>query len=291
MQAQREQWQYKNNCRVWTGKYLNSQNLPHWHYDCELLFVERGSLLVHCNRESYNVNAGQAFFINSEQVHNMRASVKNTITAVIIFDYNIIKNFTDEITLASPLLTQNYEFTNLYDSLKRELGYNDKFCSHTTANLISLFMANVFRAEPIIKKEKNVRMMEQFKNLLTEINEKYEFYDLNAAADFICMNPSYFSRLFHKLTGMTFSQYLNYVKVENAINMLKTNNSMTITQISDKCGFATIRNFNRIFKEFTGYAPKSIPTDYILKEGFTSLNEKSANPTSIECKLLESSDN
>ena len=65
---------------------------------------------------------------------------------------------------------------------------------------------------------------------------------------------------------------------------------MPITEIASRCGFATIRNFNRIFKEFTGYTPKALPQDYIMKDSITSINENSINPTFAECVLLESTD-
>ncbi len=73
MNAKREQWSYLPNAKVWAGRFKNSHNAPHWHYDCELLFVENGELGVFCNGKFYTMHAGQAFFINSEQVHYMHA--------------------------------------------------------------------------------------------------------------------------------------------------------------------------------------------------------------------------
>ena len=58
---------------------------------------------------------------------------------------------------------------------------------------------------------------ERFRSLLNEMEKKYEFFDLNAAAAYMGMNPSYFSRLFHKQTRMTFSHYLNFIKVQKAV--------------------------------------------------------------------------
>lgn len=59
MKAKREQWQYSPNAKVWAGKYRNSHNMPHWHYDCELLFVENGSLDIFCNQKGYRVSKGR----------------------------------------------------------------------------------------------------------------------------------------------------------------------------------------------------------------------------------------
>ena len=290
MKAKREQWQYSPNAKVWAGKYRNSHNMPHWHYDCELLFVENGSLDIFCNQKGYRVSKGQAFFIDSEQVHYMHALSADTVVTMIIFDYDIIKPFTEKIALASPLLCGKYQMENVYSSLKRELSENKPFLASVTSSIISLFMADIFRSERTTAKVKPARVVERFKSLLNEIDEKYEFCDLETAASDMGVNPSYFSRLFHKLTGLTFSQYLNYVRCENAVRLLQTESDMPITEIASRCGFATIRNFNRIFKEFTGYTPKALPQDYIMKDSITSINENSINPTFAECVLLESTD-
>ena len=101
------------------------------------------------------------------------------------------------------------------------------------------------------------------------------------------MNPAYFSRLFHKLTGITFSQYLNYVKVKNAVNLLKTEINSSVTEISARCGFATIRNFNRIFKEYTGYTPSNLPKNYVMKDSFADKDAPDGNPTIAGSELIE----
>lgn len=290
MKANREQWQYGNDAKVWAGKYRNSHNMPHWHYDCELLYVESGSLDVFCNKTVYRVDSGRAFFIDSEQVHYMHAANANTVISMIIFDYDIIKPFAEKLALCSPLLEGDYGIPKLYNAIMDEFYGGKEFYANAVSYLVALLVIRIFRNEATVPKEKPARAIERFKTLLTKIDESFEFYTLDTAANDMGMNPSYFSRLFHKLTGLTFSQYLNYVKCENAVKLLKTEAGVPVTEIAFRCGFDTIRNFNRIFKEFTGYTPKTLPRDFVMKESFTNLNENSANPTSVECELLESSD-
>lgn len=289
MQARREQWQYKDGSKVWLGRYRNSHNMPHWHYDCELLYVEHGALNIFCNGESYTANEKQVFFIDSKQVHYMHALSADTIVKMIIFNYDIIKPFAEKLTLSSPLLSEDYDFLDMYEILKSELKNEQDFYGYVTAQIILLYIIKAFRKEQTTVKEKTDRVIERFKTLLSEIDEKYEFYDLNSAAEHMFMNPAYFSTLFHKLTGMTFSRYLNYVKCENAVAILNSGESVPMTEIALRCGFTTIRNFNRIFKSYTGYSPKSLPKDFVMQESFTRLNESSQNPTAVECELLESS--
>ena len=290
MKAKREQWSYAPNAKIWAGKYRNSHNAPHWHYDCELLFVEKGGIDVFCNGKLYSLLPGQAFFINSEQVHYMHAKTTDTVITMFVFDYGIIKLFANDVALASPLLSQSYELLKLYEEIKKQFSSGRTFFAQYSSCMIVMKMIEIFRSEQTVPKEKRIRTVERLKMLLTDIDEKYEFYDLNTAADFMGMNAAYFSRLFHKLTGINFSQYLNYVKCRNAVEILKSGQDISMTEVAAKCGFETIRNFNLIFKAFTGYTPKSLPKDFVMNESFTSLDEASHNPTSVECELLESSD-
>lgn len=55
-----------------------------------------------------------------------------------------------------------------------------------------------------------------------------------------------------------------------------------ITQISLDCGFDTIRNFNRVFKNHTGYAPKDMPPDYTFVYKGSPGNDSGFDPT-LEC--------
>jgi YesN/AraC family two-component response regulator len=84
---------------------------------------------------------------------------------------------------------------------------------------------------------------------------------------------------------MSFSEYLNIIKVENAIMMLRNKNA-SITSISRNCGFATIRNFNRVFKKITGYSPKSLPRDFIMDTGLRISTAEHFDPTDESSILI-----
>ena len=101
------------------------------------------------------------------------------------------------------------------------------------------------------------------------------------------MNPSYFSRYFLNMIGISFAKYLNCVKIEKAVELIHESKSKTMTEISDTCGFQTIRNFNRIFKNYTGYSPTNIPNDYVFNGLKYYYNSNLTNPTLNSCKLIE----
>ena len=271
MIAKREVWKYKGNENVWVGKYKNSHNILHWHYDCELLYVEQGKIDVFCEREKYTLQSGDALFIDSGCMHYMQAQDPETLLAVIVFDYDNVKPYLGHYALSSPLLTKDYNIKEIYAKLKKELTEKNMFYDAVLSCEIQKLVIEIFRSEEITTRMSVGGSAQAFKRLLCEINEKYEFYTFNDASKFIGMSPAYFSRFFRAMSGMTFSQYLNYVKIDNAIRLLSTDKTLQITEVAIRCGFSTIRNFNRIFKDLTGYQPKRLPEGY-------SFNDKFARP-------------
>ena len=86
---------------------------------------------------------------------------------------------------------------------------------------------------------------------------------------------------------MTFSRYLNTVRVEKAIFLLRdTRHPLPVTSIASQCGFDTIRHFNRVFKEITGTNPKRLPPDFVLEARPNPVQESSFNPTLTSSELL-----
>ena len=65
---------------------------------------------------------------------------------------------------------------------------------------------------------------------------------------------------------------------------------MTMTEIAEACGFATIRSFNRTFRELTGTAPTRLPEDYTFGERYSAPSDSAFDPTLYDCVLIESCD-
>ncbi len=87
------------------------------------------------------------------------------------------------------------------------------------------------------------------------INNHYtENLSLNTISDLFYISPCYFSRTFKKLCGISFSEYLNNVRVKEARKLLyKTD--MQITNVAEAVGFGSTTHFNRVFKTLTGMGP------------------------------------
>ncbi len=290
MIARREIWNYPEEAKVWVGKYRNSHNLLHWHYDCEFIYVERGSIDVFCEKKKHSLLEGDALFTDSGQIHYQRACEPDTVLIVMVFDYNIIRPFLEKYQLASPKLYKKYPIPEYYARLRSILTERKPFYGEEATCAVCEMMIDVYRGEQLVHRLENDRTEEAFKRLLEDVHERYAEYTFEDAVRFMGMSDAYFSRYFKAMAGTTFSQYLNYVRTDNAVRLLLSGEDLTMTEIAEQCGFATIRNFNRIFREFTGFSPSRLPKDYVLSDRFSYPSEKAFNPTLYDCELIESSD-
>ncbi|MCM4151424.1 AraC family transcriptional regulator [Arenibacter sp. N53] len=96
------------------------------------------------------------------------------------------------------------------------------------------------------------RMNDVFKYAMERF---YEPITLEEIADKAHMNKNSFCRYFKKRTNKTFFQFLIEIRIENACKLIHNDRDLPISHISEQCGFGTIANFNRKFKEIKGITP------------------------------------
>ncbi|MDQ0973661.1 two-component system response regulator YesN [Neobacillus niacini] len=68
------------------------------------------------------------------------------------------------------------------------------------------------------------------------------------------LHQAYFSAIFKKETGQNFIDYVNQIRVDKAVQLLK-NTDYKIKVISDMVGFQSHSYFNKVFKNETGVTP------------------------------------
>lgn len=79
------------------------------------------------------------------------------------------------------------------------------------------------------------------------MNHFKEDIALHDVAQNVSLSKEAFCRHFKKVTGITFFTYIKKYKIGHACKLLMVTN-LNITEISYKCGFNTISNFNKQFK-------------------------------------------
>jgi YesN/AraC family two-component response regulator len=70
------------------------------------------------------------------------------------------------------------------------------------------------------------------------------------------MSPAHFSRIFKKVMGLSYQDYLNSRRITKAKNLLRTS-PQSVTEIAFSLGFADPTGFGRIFKKLTGHTPSA----------------------------------
>lgn len=78
---------------------------------------------------------------------------------------------------------------------------------------------------------------------------------LNYVASLVNMNKQAFCRYFKSRTQKTFVQFVNEVRIGHACKLI-TNGENQIAGLAYDCGYNSLSNFNRFFKEVKGITPR-----------------------------------
>ena len=285
MSAKHEYRLYANRSLVWVGKYRNLKNISHWHYDHELVVCESGEALVHLDQNQYTLKKGECIFLRGQSIHSIISSF-DSILYVALFSEKLIPDITDSYQMSYPLFADNFDVRKTLMEIRRCDFERGRFYDLRNNALMEELITKIFSALEILKEDIiQSKVTRKYKDLLYDMDENVRDYDFLKAVNYMNMSEAYFSRFFKKVSGMTFSQYLNHIRVNKAIDLIRQG-KLSITQISAECGFDTIRNFNRVFKQITTYSPKKLPEGYVLSLRSNSHNDLSFDPTAISSELM-----
>lgn len=85
------------------------------------------------------------------------------------------------------------------------------------------------------------------------IRNHYQDISLREVAEYVGLNPSYFSNLFKRSTGQSYSYYLNKIRIEESKHLLLKNYSLS--EIAQIVGFSDQSYFTNVFKRQEGISP------------------------------------
>lgn len=286
MLAKFEKRAYAGNEHVWVGKYRNLHNISHWHMEHELIACREGSAQVMLDDTMFNITQQQCIFCHSGRVHYISAS-PDSLLLVCLFDEKLYDPITSPFALENPVFEDRYGILPKLSEIRHELQNQPIFFECRTEAMIGEILVDVFRGEPLRKAQWQFSdVITRYKQLLNHIDLEYEHITYQNAVQFMNMSDAYFSRYFKRQAGMTFSQYLNVVRIEKAVQLLDSAPTMKITDVMLRCGFNTIRSFNRVFREVTGFTPTTLPPGYVLNTRSVPTIQGSFDPTLSDAELL-----
>jgi len=97
------------------------------------------------------------------------------------------------------------------------------------------------------------------KTIFYVLSHYSESISLESIAAHCYCNKNYLSELFYQTTKKHLFDYINEIRIHNAIQWMRIKNS-PISDIATSCGFNNISYFSTVFKKFTGCSP----TEYKL---------------------------
>lgn len=238
---------YNDLLKIETGEDFSFP--PHLHSSFEFVTVTEGKMLVNIDKKQYFLESGEALLIFPNQMHSLSTD-EHSRHLLCIF---------------SPKLVQAYSNTFLTKRPKNHKFYPSKFYIDKLSSFV--YRGNSLKAKGILYSlcdefDSSAEYEEhdsEKENLLLKIFQFVEAnYNKACSLEALSENTSYhsvyLSRYFKRCTGLSYTDYVNRYRVNEAGYILK-NSSMNILQIAYDCGFDSLRTFNRNFKSIMGVSP------------------------------------
>lgn len=249
---------------------------PHYHTVIEIIYELNGPLEVTVGQRKYLLNAGDMIFINSKEPHATR-SISNEFSKSIVLKFppEMICNEQRsimELKYILPSLLSHEKSKVLFtkdeisgteveraintimrEESEKEYAFNFAISIYVSLMYLAVLRYNqaIFHIESAVPKKTE----KAFPTIFRYINEHYaENITAKQISQEFLLRQSDFSSSFITLTGKTFKEYLNYIRLRKAKRLLiETNKS--ITEISYETGFANTSYFIKQFKNHTGNTP------------------------------------
>lgn len=219
----------------------------HLHRAYELIFVNEGSLSLTVDQKNYCLQTGELAFIFCNQMHSFSTTEPSGVT-VVLFSPELIGDFhtayhdsvpvNNVITLAQP--PNLNEFTSIYARKSILYGICDALLSNTALECPG-----------------NRSQVAVLQTIFAYVDNHFaEDCSLKSVALSLQYDYAYLSKLFSRLTGMCFTQYLNHYRISQACYLLCCG-SHTVSDVAYLCGYATLRTFHRNFRQVVHCSPRA----------------------------------
>lgn len=255
----------------------------HWHSSTELLHFEKGTFALSINIENYEISDECYAFVESGMLHSITSETIYKESALLFSPSMLSTRNIDssEQSLIEPLIHGNLtlpriirpdmpafeEFDRVYRQIedifrKADDRHDDQFnlsgafdqlrCKALMMLLIATVAEDGMLTAASYDRDPKA---EALKSVLSYINENYgsKIY-LKDLAALMNLNEQYFSRFFKKALGRTCVDYINDVRIRQAMKLLRTTD-MPVLDIAYTCGFGNIGHFIQTFKRATGRKP------------------------------------
>jgi AraC-like DNA-binding protein len=256
--------------RILVNPKLNDFYYWHFHPEFELTFIEAPQGTRRVGNHVGQFEGSDLVFIGSNIPHlNFDYGIRTEYKKVVL---QIKEDFFKNDFVTTPELASIYQ---LFENSKKVICFNG-----TTKELVGKRLKEIHHLPNI---EQFIEVLSLFQMLATS-NEKtflhelpfddfynnkeqnrlkivYAFIENNFQRNITIdemgqlthLSKAAFCRYFKKMTRLTFTEFLNQFRIEQAKRLLKEDKN--VTETCYECGFESLSYFNRIFKKVVGQNP------------------------------------
>ena len=240
------------DCILLRGPY-GLECRPHINAELEVIHVTKGVIQVWAGGVTIPVEAGSALLILPYQPHSF-LPLEDATGRVYMFRFRIASEFYNAYCAAgiSPFSLRLSPTLDAY--LKETVKLAEVHPDETTAKamyypIIAAYLENVSTAATHSPHSQMVHQIMDY--ILCHLDDKIT---LKTLSGHFGINPASLSKLVKDYTYTTFTDFVNNIRIERAIELLYTQN-LSVTEAASQAGFGSVRNFNRVFQSVLGITP------------------------------------
>ena len=256
--------------------YQVEKTRTHWHDNLELLLVLNGSVEIRINDQVHMLEEEEILMINSQEIHSTRRTKKDNTLLLLQIDVKYYSTYYPEFR--NMVFERDYfkkeENKNDSDILKKHMakivwGLNKKKIGYrfSVGSEVALLLSHVMRNSKKVKikefthVDKNSQLL-KIQEILDYINENFtKGVTLNDISDKVFFSTGHLSRFFKDMMGVSFQEYLDYVRVDKASDLLLSTDKL-ITQVAHESGLASTKTLNRLFRDHFDCTPSRFRSEY-----------------------------
>lgn len=243
----------------------------HWHDEFEIIYIKQGNLQIYIEEREYSGKEGSVFLVNPRELHFMGSADLSVAYYTLLFPLEFISFQSDdelEKTLLQPLRNGQLLMVNqiteegllhslgrLFDEL---IALNEQQTPQyrlKTHIMLLCFLDSMMEHGLLMRPRSNASRIGRQKELLLYIREHYtEQISLQTLAGQFHLSEKYISRYFKEHFYLTFSDYLNHLRLSSAKRLLETT-ELSVTETALHSGFLNVSYFIRTFKAAYGTSP------------------------------------
>ena len=236
----------------------------HWHSHFLLNLFTGGEGIQEINGKEYPIHKGSIIILSPLDFHRniVREGENVSVCAVKFSDklfYDSLGTLCslDNFPIVAKLSDEDYETAKmLFNLLLREQGKRESLGAEKfSSNLIEQLVILALRASG---REAENEDMTKVRRALAYIHYNFRRnIKVSDVAKHIGYSPNYFSAEFKKETGVEFQKYIQELRLDFAMNLLKLS-KLSVTEACFESGFNTLPHFSQTFKKKFGITPETI---------------------------------